>query len=224
MGAELRTNERQKAETRQRILETGFRVFSEQMIDSVNLTDIAKAAGVGQATVYRYFNTKSELVLAVSTWVWRRMITVETISFNRANTTAAEDMERFLDSFIWLYREHRPLLRFNQFFNLYVDREDIPAEVMKPYMDVIDALEERFSTIYCKAFQDGTLRTDIPEKTMFSSALHLMLAAVTRYASGLVYHGGNDEERELEFLKEMLLRSFTTEASDRKPGQALSIN
>lgn len=224
MERESKTNERQRAETRQRIIETGFRIFSEQMIDTVNLTDIAKAAGVGQATVYRYFNTKSELVLAVSTWVWGEMIDDEVISVHRPNTTAAEDMEAFLDSFIRLYRNHRPLLRFNQFFNLYVDREAIPAEVMKPYMDIINALEKRFGKVYRKAFVDGTIRTDIPEKVMFSTALHLMLAAVTRYAAGLVYHSGNDEEQELVFLKDMLMQSFRADMSDRQPGQAFGIN
>ena len=63
--------------------------------------------------------------------------------------------------------------------------------------------------VYERAEQDHTIRTDESEEEMFSTTLHLMLAAVTRYAVGLVYipESGLDAENELEKLKEaMLLR------------------
>ena len=45
---------------------------------------------------------------------------------------------------------------------------------------------------------------------MFSTTLHLMLAAVTRYAMGLVYipEKGFDPVKELTMLKEMLLAKY----------------
>ena len=63
--------------------------------------------------------------------------------------------------------------------------------------------------VYERAEQDHTIRTDESEEEMFSTTLHLMLAAVTRYAIGLVYipESGLDAMEELEKLKEaMLLR------------------
>ena len=63
--------------------------------------------------------------------------------------------------------------------------------------------------VYERAEQDHTIRTDESEEEMFSTTFHLMLAAVTRYAIGLVYipESGFDAEKELEKLKEaMLLR------------------
>ena len=44
---------------------------------------------------------------------------------------------------------------------------------------------------------------------MFSVTLHLMLAAVTRYAVGLAYNEETDAEAELALLKEMLMSKFT---------------
>ena len=63
--------------------------------------------------------------------------------------------------------------------------------------------------VYERAEQDHTIRTDESEEEMFSTTLHLMLAAVTRYSIGLVYipENGSDAEKELEKLKEaMMLR------------------
>ena len=64
--------------------------------------------------------------------------------------------------------------------------------------------------VYERAERDHTIRTDEPEEEMFSTTLHLMLAAVTRYAIGLVYipESGFDAEKELEKLKEAILLRY----------------
>ena len=194
---------------RQRIIEGAFRVFSERAIEPVKMPDVAKAAGVGVATVYRYFGTKTDLVLAVGTAVWGKYIrgSADTMS---DTFTARQRFEYYLDSFLDLYRRHKDLLRFNQFFNVYISEEGISDDSKREYTEMIDALSARFHRMYEIAKKDRTIRTDVPEREMFSSTLHLMLAAVTRYAVGLVYKGGGDPESELTMLKQMLLREYAT--------------
>ena len=133
-------------------------------------------------------------------------------SMEQTGGTAADVYAFFLDSFLRLYRERADLLRFNQFFNVYVRSEKIDAGHLRPYGGMIDALRERFRAVYEKGRQDGTLRTDYPEEVIFSATLHLMLAVVTRYAVGLVYDAGVVPEEELRLQKRMLLREFTTTA------------
>ena len=86
---------------------------------------------------------------------------------------------------------------------------------MEPYIRIINSLEDWFGAMYQKALIDHTMRTDVPEEEMFSTTLHLMLAAVTRYAVGLVYipENGFDPVRELTLLKEMLLARYCTTES-----------
>lgn len=74
---------------------------------------------------------------------------------------------------------------------------------------MVGSLEARIHALYRKALEDHTLRTDIPWNGMFSATLHLMLAAVTRYAVGLVYDGGIDPEKELMLQRNMLIREFS---------------
>ena len=203
----------QKEVTRQRILEAGFRLFGEQTIEKVKMTDIAGAAGVGVATVYRYYSTKPKLAVAVSAWAWETYLKEAFRRIDTKNFTAAEKFGYYLDSFLDLYRNHRALLRYNQFFNVYIENEkNVPSDTVKPFLAVVDELTERFDALHRKAQQDGTLRTDVPAKEMLLSSLHLMLAVVTRYAVGLVYTDGSDPERELILLKNMLLREYTQSA------------
>lgn len=211
MGRNLEADARARAARRQQLIENAFHIFAEKTIDKLSMNEVADACGVGIATLYRHFSTKSALVLAVSTWAWEQAIR-RSIRTPGSGKSAAEDYEYFLDSFLTLYRDHRDVLRFNQFFNVYVQSEQIAPEQMGPYMTMIGTLAERFHVLYERGRRDGTLRTDIPERELFSTSLHLMLAAVTRYAVGLVYRDGCDPEQELLALKRMLLCAHTAKA------------
>ena len=213
MGRNAEKNARDRAMRREQILETAFHVFAANTIDSISMNEVADACGVGIATVYRYFSTKSALVLAVNTWVWENFTRAGIAARDVGATTAAEDFAFYLDSFLALYRSNRDALRFNQFFNVYVQREGITREQLAPYMTLIRGLEERFRRVYEKGRADGTLRTDAPEREMFAATLHLMLAAATRYAVGLVYLDGSDPEQELRLLKNMFLREYVPVSS-----------
>jgi AcrR family transcriptional regulator len=198
---------------RRELLEKGFEVLSKKNIDSVAMQDVADAVGCGIASLYRYFDKKQGFVVAVATWKWeqfREENKKRRPKVDFEGMTAAEIFEFYLDSFLVLYRKHRDLLRFNQFFNVYVQSEHIDTETLKPYQEMIGRLRTGFHDMYLKAELDHTLRTDVPEEKMFSTTLHLMLAAVTRYAVGLVYipEQGFDAEKELIFQKELLLEKF----------------
>ena len=221
MGRNLEKDAIEIAAKNRRILENGFRIFSEKTIEKVTMADVAKAAGIGIASLYRYYSTKQELVMGVSTWMWSEYMKValqRAEESRRSGATAAEEFDFYLESFLDLYHNHKDMLRFNQFFNIYLQSEDISEEDKKPYMDVIFAFQRCFRETYLQGQRDGTLRTDLTAEKMFALSLHLMLAAATRYAVGLAYSEAHDAEEELRLLKEMLCLRFTREQEGKKHG------
>ena len=198
---------------RNTFLEKGFELFSEKSIEAVTLQDVAKASGAGVATLYRYFSSKPGFLVEMAAWKWggffeqnRRRRPLEGFE----GKTAADMFEFYLDSFLEVYRNHRPLLRFNQMFNVYLRSEEIDSSHVVMYRGLMKPIADFFHVLYQKALADKTLRTDIPEEEMLSITLHLMLAVVTRYAVGLVYEpeGVFNAEKELEIQKEMLLQRY----------------
>jgi len=196
-------------------LETAYRLFSERGISPVSMPEVAEASGVGRATVFRYFPSKVDLVIAVGTWKWAEYIeeyitTVTPEAVDRM--TGAEYLRFYLDSFLDLYHNHADILIVNYEFNSYFRHEPEPTQLKLPYRDIVDAVGVRFHDLYERGLRDGTLNADIPEQTMFSSAFHIMLAAVTRYAVGLMFvPEGVDPEKELLMLEELLMKQFTKE-------------
>lgn len=205
-------DEAEKALRMQRAMETAFRLFAEKGIDPVTMPEIADASGVTRPSLYRYFSTKPELVIAIGTWKWQQYIEAEREHFPaelRERMTAREYVETYLDLFLNLYRNHRELLCFNHYFNTYIEKEGVTPEQMRPYREMIEDLVCRFHVLFARS-GDGTLRPGISENVVISSIIHIMLAAVTRYAVGLAYvMPGSNPEDELVFLRNALLRELT---------------
>ena len=147
-------------------------------------------------------------MLEVNAWAWDKYWQENRLKAFPADLTAAEWFDRYLSAFIDLFLHHSDILRYNQYFNAYIQREGIPHDRMQSFSQVIDVIRAGFRRIYQRARKDGTLRTDVPENEIFSASLHLMLAAVTRYAVGLAYDAGIPPERELLLLKNMLMREY----------------
>lgn len=201
-----------KQEKFDHILETGFKLFAENGIGAVTMTDVSKAAKVGDVTLYRYFTTKTDLVVAIATRKWKEFIEWHNgllTSEETAKLTGAEYLKFFIDSFLELYRNHKDILSFNYEFNAFVKGAEWTDEQKQPYLQMVGALSEQFHELYERGTKDGTLNTDIPEQTMFSSTFHIMLAAVTRYAAGLAVVNESDTEKELVMLGRLLFTEFT---------------
>ena len=200
MGFDPKQDALQKEETNRRILDVGFCIFSEMSIDKVSMANVANKAGIGIATLYRYYRTKPELVVAVGTHVWSNFIRDYTPIRNDDKMTAVEELEFFLDSFLELYKNHKKLLCFNQFFNIYIRNEAVPPKALNSYNEMVDRLAMRFHRTYVKGERDKTLCTEMSEKAMFLSIVHLMLAAVTRYAIGLVYEKDSESYKDVLYV------------------------
>ena len=203
----------QMAAKRKIMLETAYNLFSDKSIDAVSMADIARETGYGNTTLHRYFKTKTDLVVAVATWKWEAYTWAQLSKrdeFPWDDMKASDQFEYFLDVFIDLYVNHQDMLRFNQFFNIYIRSMQVSGKMLEPYQNMIGIVNRRFASMYKKAEADGTVRTDMSEQKFFTSTLHLMLAAITRFAVGLVYspEDGATPEEELFLLKDMLINRY----------------
>ena len=78
----------EKDERREKIIDVAFRLFVDKKIESVTMGEIAKEAGIGRATLFRYFPGKLELVIAVNTKEWKEYFrSKKTNEFSRRYTS-----------------------------------------------------------------------------------------------------------------------------------------
>lgn len=66
-------SERRRLRNRQALIDAGHLVIAEKGIDAATMVEIAELADVGAGTVYNYFTSKNELVIAVMEQVMDRL-------------------------------------------------------------------------------------------------------------------------------------------------------
>ena len=169
MGRNPERDIREREKRKQLILNTAFPIFAEKGIEMVSMSDIAAACGMSYATIYRHYGTKAELVLAINSKIWDEFFRDYYERTDVSKMNAAEEFNFYLDIYLDLYRNHRDILRFNHYFNAYLQIENVISEQMQEFAGVMEFIEDRFHGIIEKAKIDGTLRTDIPGDEIFSA-------------------------------------------------------
>ena len=211
----MSTSEKQiakESERNRRILETAFRIFVERKIEPVSMGEIAEAAGIGRASLFRYYPNKLELVIAVCAKEWKECMDEldRTRPISSVGEIPAIDRLIFtLDSYIDMYRNHKALLQYNDNFNYYVSHMGVNKdnESLTEFHNALYSVNTRLHMMYEKAKADHTFRTNIPEEEFMWVTVHTMMAACEYYAEGFIW--GSEENRdytpELLILKELIL-------------------
>ena len=67
-------NSSKEAERRTQILASAIRIFGEKGFQNATIAEIAKDAGIGDATIYEYFKNKEDLLLAIPVEITKGLI------------------------------------------------------------------------------------------------------------------------------------------------------
>ena len=105
--------------SRRYIVQALFRLMREYDYEKITVTDIARKAGVGRATFYRYFKTKEEIIA-----LYFESTTKEFMVAQRFYPRCREDYVRRVCDILLLFREQEEplrLLRKARLEYLYLD-------------------------------------------------------------------------------------------------------
>ena len=143
------------------IIDVATGLFLEHPIASVTVKDIADRAGVGEATVYRYFKQKQNLVCAVAEKLQQRVFLEY---FAPVSGSGYEKLEAFFGAYAKIFAQHREFYRFVGDFDAYVLSENLAAG--KPYSDGVDDFRNLFLAAYREGIADGSVRLEYCARTL----------------------------------------------------------
>ena len=66
--------EKERKERNELILNSAYKLFVEKKIEAVSMQMVADDAGIGVATVFRYYANKQDLVMAVCVEQWYKVL------------------------------------------------------------------------------------------------------------------------------------------------------
>ena len=220
---------REESRRRAQILEAGLALFSAQGIESVSMNAVAAAAGVGPTTLFKYYQTKEKLVVAIISAAWSRewALAAERCGMEKLmNFTAYEMIRYYTDWMISLYLRQPELLRFSENYKTFICRQRTQTKELQEHLNPLQPIQAAFHAAYLHAQEDRSIRTDVSEDVLFSVVAIGMLSMAERYAQGVVWasRSNADYTEELRIVQEMTLHWCKAEGEHcrRRTSRSLS--
>ncbi|KNH16686.1 TetR/AcrR family transcriptional regulator [Priestia megaterium] len=145
------------------IIYTAEHLFLESGIDAVQMQDIAKAEGIGIATLFRYFPKKEKLIVAVAIKNLERTL-AQLNTIVQSPKTAYERLEDTLNYLLTNQTREKNSAKFREAFESYASIAKEPLTDIELYIDIQKEITMALLPIIEDGKSDGSLRTDIPIK------------------------------------------------------------
>ena len=196
-----------------RAVECAASLFLERRIADVRMTDVAEAAGVGVATLYRRFSTKTRLALAAGTLLWRRfnariVALVESDAF--LGMSGASRLERMLRLYAEGYVENAGFVLFIDDLDGLLVTEGAPVEAIAAYGREVDSFYLIFSDAYQLGIQDGSVGREVDFPVFYRSVAHALMGVAQKLSRGEVIPSDDFSTgaQELECIVDMAIHAL----------------
>ena len=197
----------------ERILLAAFSLFSHNGFDAIAMTDIAKEAEIGVASLYRYFETKDEIAIRTAMWAWesqKKLIMPILNDTGYYAKSGIEELEEIFDLFCKLFQNEPDFFRYIYFFDAYIVCQKIDSERLLPYQEVIQSVQTLIGNAIHKGIEDGSISKDYKdnEKQLYFSLMHTLFSVtqkLTLTGKMLKMDETNDGVQQLKLLGKILL-------------------
>ena len=196
-----------------RILAAAFKLFSSAGIEPVAMTDIAKKAEIGVASLYRYFSTKDEIAIRTAIWAWEEQISEIYPSINNDEYTNGNGLFRLsiiFSLFKKLYMSQPEFLRFIYFFDSYAVNSGIKQERMIEYENVIGKVQMIVADAIKLGLKDNSINKKYIDKTedLYFTLMHSFFSTAQKLTLSENLLAMNEKSKgpdQLDLLSELLL-------------------
>lgn len=188
------------------IVEQSLELFMKSSIANVTISDIAKHVGVGEATLYRYFQKKQNIVIQASAKL------AETV-FNeyfeeKSNLSGFEQISVFYNTYLKIFKNNPSYFRFIDELDTYLYTE---TDIQKgEYESEIDVFKTAFIASFEKGVQDGSVKDMENKEIFYYSTTHslLNLCKFLATASNIQQDKFIHKEEEIKVLIDIVLQSI----------------
>lgn len=197
-------------ETREKILSTAARLFSEHGYESTSLSQVARQAKVSKALIFWHFDSKEKLYRNAM----RRTLEPYVINVDDLEGLGERDhIERLIDEFYNFVHENVYSVRF--FLNLTLRAESRPDEMLSRVNELYRAFRNSLAEIIERGRARGVFRSD----TDAARDAALIMAAL----AGIIVHqfmsddASHDPKDLIEHLKTTLFQRLVVTAAGCTP-------
>ena len=182
-------------------------LFMTRSISEVTIKDIAVSAQVGEATIYRYFGSKQNIVVHAAMKI-QSIVSKDFFNLEKGKN-GYEKLKVFYESYYEIFIKHPNFYKFLSEFDAYVSVED--SSITNPYENAIDSYKNFYMDAYELGLKDGSVRKQNNIEMFYFSTTHALLELAKKLAfKKAVLNQDNRIEKtsELQCLIDIILGSL----------------
>jgi len=165
---------RKRDAIRSKIVTTGIELFSRHGIANVTVEQIAEAADIGKGTIYNYFDTKEDVVVAFMVELERKV---------QAQIPRITNSRRRLGSILtdYVQFQFRLKARYHQFVRVFLAQMFGATEQFIPYMvEMQKAIDPPLAALFLQLQSRRILRRDVEIQELIAvfKTIHLGITCV----------------------------------------------
>lgn len=186
------------------IIDVATDLFTNESINKITIKDIADKALVGEATIYRYFGNKHNIVI-------KSVIKLQNMIYNdyfntEKGVTGFEKLKIFYNSYLSIFKEHINLYKFIGQFDMYILNEE--SIELSDYENEIDRFKHLYMEAYYLGLQDKTIQKQNDIESFYYASAHATIELCKKLAiNGDIISQDREivKEKEVEALIDMIL-------------------
>ena len=188
------------------IVDQALTLFFRRSVGEVTVRDIALCAGVGEATIYRYFSTKHNLVCAAAAKLEKQIY--ETYFSKTCAASGFEKLDLFYRTYLEIFSSHREYFKFIGEFDAYMISEG--KTDISEYSSGLDIFRELCSEAYKEGLSDGSISPVNDFEIFYYATTHALLELCKKLSAASIVQQDlhTDRETEIETLTEVILHSL----------------
>lgn len=153
------------------VVDIATSLFMRKSISDVTIKDIADKAGIGEATIYRYFKRKENIVLAC---IMKLQEEVNQKYFKlEEGKTGYEKLEIFYNSYLDVFKNSPDYFYFIREFDAYIAMHNSPK--LKEYEREINQYKSNYIAAYEMGLEDGSVMHIKNIEVFYYSTTHSLL-------------------------------------------------
>jgi AcrR family transcriptional regulator len=159
---------------REQLVRSAYAVVTEMGFEHMAMSDIARHAGVGQGTVYRYFSSKRELLDAVFDYAVAK--TVDALDLGSLSEEDVVDFDRAVDLISTFGRRLFALVDAdpNILRLITVDSSAIDSELRYRVLGMLGAVDAGLSAIFERTSPDWSATADPDVRKLYGRMMFAM--------------------------------------------------
>lgn len=161
------------------IIDEAIALFLERSISEVTVHDIAACASVGEATIYRYFCTKQNLVCSAASKLQKQIY--ETYFDLSRGKSGYDKLELFFKTYLEIFSTHREFFKFINEFDAFI--LSVGETDSTEYSSGLDMFKALCVDAYTLGISDGSIARIDDFETFYYAATHALLELCKKLSS-----------------------------------------